>query len=136
MSDVNEQPLLAPSPDLAQSGAGSAEALQAEILRLKQAVLARQRLGLVTGLVAERYKLDPDEAWEFLVRLSQNTNVKLREVARVVYDDFCGCLADEDWKLASQLNAVRPKGTPPLVDLKRAADTPPAGEGPNSRAAR
>lgn len=136
MSDVNEQSLLARTSGLAESGVESTDALQAEVARLKQAVLTRQRLGLVTGLLAERYKLDPDAAWDFLVRLSQHTNVKVREVARVIFDDFRGCLADEDWSLAARLNAVRPKGTPAVVDLKRAAGEPPVGEGPSARAAR
>lgn len=136
MSDVNEQALLARSPGPTEPDAQSADALQAEVARLKRAVLSRQKLGLVTGLVAERYRLTPEAAWEFLVQLSQHTNVKVREIARLIYDDFCGGLADEDLTLATRVNAVRPKGTPVVVDLKRAAEAPPSGDGPGARAAR
>lgn len=93
--------------------------LQAELAHLRRAVSARQRLGLVTGVVAERYGLSPDEAWALLVRISQSTNVRLSEVARLVHDDLRGCLAEADRTLAARLNAHGPHGTRPLIDLRR-----------------
>ena len=94
-----------------------------DVIHLREAVSTRQRLGVVTGLVAERYGLPPDEAWSCLVGLSQLTNVKGREVGRIVYDGFCGQLAAEDRALAARLNDLAPRGRGCLIDLAR---QPPA----------
>ncbi|MEU0095590.1 GAF and ANTAR domain-containing protein [Kribbella sp. NPDC006257] len=54
---------------------------------LSQALASRTQIGQAVGIVMERYRLDPDRAFAFLVRVSQSGNVKLREVA-------CGIIAD------------------------------------------
>jgi len=48
---------------------------------LVQAMTTRQRIGVAVGIVMERYELDEQRAFQFLVRVSQCSNVKLREVA-------------------------------------------------------
>jgi GAF domain-containing protein len=53
-----------------------------EISDLRQAIATRQQIGLAMGVVMERYQLSEDRAFAFLARLSQDRNVKLREVAR------------------------------------------------------
>ena len=85
--------------------------LEATVAQLREAVVSRQQLGFVTGLVAGRLGLTPDDAWAVLVRLSQDTNVKVREVGRVIHDAYCGRLAPEDEALAARLDANAPKGT-------------------------
>jgi AmiR/NasT family two-component response regulator len=45
---------------------------------------------MAKGIVMERYGVDPDAAFRVLVRLSQETNTKLREVARQVVDTRSG----------------------------------------------
>jgi hypothetical protein len=52
-----------------------------EISNLQEAVRTRGRIGTAVGIVMERYKLADDRAFAFLARLSQDGNVKLREVA-------------------------------------------------------
>ena len=52
-----------------------------EIHNLRQAVRTRGTIGTAVGIVMERYKLRDDRAFAFLARLSQDGNVKLREVA-------------------------------------------------------
>ena len=54
---------------------------------LHQALEARQLVGQAVGVLMERYRLDPDRAFSFLVRTSQNGNVKLREVAAGIVED-------------------------------------------------
>ncbi|MFK4088219.1 GAF and ANTAR domain-containing protein [Kribbella sp. NPDC020789] len=49
---------------------------------LSQALLTRQEIGQAVGIVMERYRLDADRAFSFLVRVSQSGNIRLREVAR------------------------------------------------------
>ncbi|MGY4769814.1 ANTAR domain-containing protein (plasmid) [Kribbella sp. CWNU-51] len=52
-----------------------------EIHNLREAVRTRGTIGTAVGIVMERYHLRDDRAFAFLTRLSQDGNVKLREVA-------------------------------------------------------
>jgi hypothetical protein len=54
---------------------------------MNQALMTRNVIGQAIGIVMERYDLDADRAFSFLVRTSQTANIKLRDVAaRVVAD--------------------------------------------------
>jgi len=53
---------------------------------LKVAVDARKLVGQAMGILMERYDLDADRAFEVLRRYSQDTNIKLREVAQDLID--------------------------------------------------
>ena len=53
---------------------------------LLQAMTSRQRIGVAVGIVMERYGLDEQRAFQYLARVSQNSNVKLREIADEVVD--------------------------------------------------
>lgn len=53
---------------------------------LWQAIDARKLIGQAQGILMERYDLDDDRAFEVLRRYSQNSNVKLRDVAQMVVD--------------------------------------------------
>jgi hypothetical protein len=53
-----------------------------EIENLREAVNTRTMIGTAVGIVMERYHLTDDRAFAFLTRLSQDGNIKLREVAR------------------------------------------------------
>jgi len=52
-----------------------------EISHLNQALHSRKQIGQALGIVMERYGLDEDAAFSFLMRVSSHTNTKLREVA-------------------------------------------------------
>jgi ANTAR domain/GAF domain len=45
------------------------------------ALESRRAIGMAVGIVMERYHIDDDRAFAFLVRVSQDSNVKLRDVA-------------------------------------------------------
>ncbi|MGN6780514.1 MAG: GAF and ANTAR domain-containing protein [Marmoricola sp.] len=49
---------------------------------LQQAIQTRQVIGQAVGMVMERYKLGEARAFAVLTRLSQEANVKLREIAQ------------------------------------------------------
>ena len=84
--------------------------LEKQVEQLREALPTRQQLGLVTGLLAQRYGLAPDEAWALLIRISQHLNVKVREVGRVVLDGYCGQLAGHDEALVRRVDAYSPDG--------------------------
>jgi GAF domain-containing protein len=49
---------------------------------LTEALATRKTIGQAIGIVMERYQIDEQKAFAFLARVSQNGNVKLREVAQ------------------------------------------------------
>lgn len=63
------------------SHAGVAFAASAEVEGQANAVQSRHTIGLAQGLLMQRYGLGQANAFQFMVRISQDANVKLREVA-------------------------------------------------------
>lgn len=48
---------------------------------LRRGLDSRSTIGMAIGIVMERYQIDRERAFQFLVRVSSSSNVKLREVA-------------------------------------------------------
>jgi GAF domain-containing protein len=63
---------------------------------LQEALASRRTIGQAIGIVMERYRIDEDQAFAFLVRTSQDGNVKLRAVAQKIVDLGNGKAALED----------------------------------------
>ncbi|MDF3299032.1 GAF and ANTAR domain-containing protein [Streptomyces tropicalis] len=55
--------------------------------QLEHALESRHAIGEAMGILRERHRLSEDDAFAVLRRISQNHNVKLREVARTIRDD-------------------------------------------------
>ena len=53
---------------------------------LNAALATRKVIGQALGILMERYQLDEDRAFRFLVRVSQASNVKLRDIAQELVD--------------------------------------------------
>lgn len=49
--------------------------------QLNQALQSRKLIGQAIGILMERYSMDADRAFQFLVRASSTSNIKLRDVA-------------------------------------------------------
>jgi GAF domain-containing protein len=58
-----------------------------ELDQLQHAIRSRQQIGEAVGIVMERYRLDQASAFNFLVRISSQTNTKLRDIAAGVIAD-------------------------------------------------
>ena len=56
--------------------------MPARSTNLREAVGTRTMIGTAVGIVMERYHLTDERAFAFLTRVSQDGNIKLREVAR------------------------------------------------------
>lgn len=82
--------------------------LEAEVEQLRAALRSRQQIGLITGVLVEQFGLTPEQAWLVLRRLSSLTNLKVRDVARLLIAGYFGQLADEDLELAARLNEQLP----------------------------
>jgi transcriptional regulator with GAF, ATPase, and Fis domain len=61
--------------------AAAALSRASETENLWHAIDARKRIGQAQGILMERFGLDEDQAFQVLLRYSQNNNVKLRAVA-------------------------------------------------------
>jgi hypothetical protein len=55
---------------------------------MNQALVTRNVIGQAIGIVMERYTIGPDRAFAFLVRISQDSNTKLRAVAEGIVTDI------------------------------------------------
>jgi ANTAR domain-containing protein len=68
-------------------GAGDPdEVLRHQIRNLEAAMESQRLIGVAIGLVAQRAGCSVDDAWQQLVRVSQDRNVKVREIARILVD--------------------------------------------------
>lgn len=54
---------------------------------LNQALESRKVIGQAVGIIMERYGLDEDRAFGFLVRTSSTSNLKLRDIAQALVDE-------------------------------------------------
>ena len=63
---------------------GVALAAAQEVEHLERALSGRTVIGQATGILMERFDLEPDRAFSVLSRMSQQRNVKLRELAEQI----------------------------------------------------
>lgn len=54
--------------------------------QLNAALATRKIIGQAIGIVMERYELDDESAFRYLTRVSQHSNIKLRDVAQELVD--------------------------------------------------
>lgn len=54
--------------------------------QLKESVASRQAIGTAVGIIMERYRLTEDRAFQFLVRASSTSNIRLRAIAQEIVD--------------------------------------------------
>lgn len=116
-----------PEPDLA---ARVAE-LEAEVANLEVALQTRTRIGTAIGLLAERHQTTTDLAWSLLTRLSNHTNNKVQEVARLLVAVADGTLESEDVAAVGELARSLPRavaaiglGGEPTVRRRRRSSAP------------
>src|SRR4029453_9366579 len=84
--------------------------LEAEIAQLKDALSRRQQIGVATGLLAQRFAISPERAWSLLVRLSQNSHVKVREIAQALIDAHCRRPNSTNGEILSSIEKHLPDG--------------------------
>jgi len=57
-----------------------------ELANLHEALASRKLIGQAIGIVMERYQMNEDRAFAFLVRASSHSNIKLRDIAQELVD--------------------------------------------------
>jgi hypothetical protein len=78
----------APAPRHTTYGVDAAAALTEENQQLREALQTRCVIEQAKGVLMAQRRCGPQEAFDVLVTLSQDTNVKLRDVARAFLDEF------------------------------------------------
>ena len=58
------------------------------VTNLTDALRSSQLIGAATGIVMERYSIDEHAALGYLTRVSQNSNVRIRDIAQTLVDEF------------------------------------------------
>jgi hypothetical protein len=84
--------------------------LQRTADNLSAAVATQRLIGVAIGVLAQSRRCSSDDAWACLARLSQDSNVKVREIARVLVDALDGVTRDEDAQLVARLRRHLPDG--------------------------
>jgi hypothetical protein len=71
-----------------------AEAMKDEIAQLHEAVRSQRDIGMAVGLLSARYGCSTEEAWRTMLRVSQDSNIKVRHIAHALVSTHDGT-ADE-----------------------------------------
>lgn len=100
------------------------EELEAQVEQLREAATGREHVGFACGVLAERYRLSPEAAWLLVRRVSQNTNTRAKDVARLVRADLDGGVTSQDASLALLLNAQVPDVRPLITEVPPCPSTP------------
>jgi GAF domain-containing protein len=78
--------LLAAMAGLAFGAARSHEEEERKSAQLHSALATREMIGQAQGILMERERISPDQAFDILRRASQHLNLKLRDVAQALVD--------------------------------------------------
>ncbi|MBT0773651.1 ANTAR domain-containing protein [Kineosporia sp. J2-2] len=108
----------APVPDV------PVEQLWAEVESLRRGLLTRELTGQATGLLAAWLSITTDQAWQIVSGVSNHTNLRAREVARLLVDSANDAVAGEAdqeqmLKIADAIDIVYAR------HIRPAAPTPP-----------
>ena len=81
--------------------AGNAIAATNEIDQLRAALQSRHTIGVAQGVLMNRYGITEDKSFRFLSRLSQDSNIKLRDIATKVITEAQNTQSDTPGPLST-----------------------------------
>ncbi|MBD3924523.1 ANTAR domain-containing protein [Nocardioides cavernae] len=79
-----------------------ADALRDEVAHLHEAVKSQRDIGMAIGLLSARFGLSTEQAWRTILRVSQDSNTKVRTVARVLVATHDGSAGPEDREILAR----------------------------------
>jgi hypothetical protein len=98
-----------------------------EIEQMRQALASRAVIEQAKGIAMERYGLSADVAWSWLVRTSQNRNVKLRAIAEELVESVAASAqSDGSGSPAAGSSRPSPSSVPTVPASTPAVSTPSA----------
>lgn len=89
------------------------EALRDEVAHLHEAMGSQRDIGMAIGLMSARFACSTEQAWRTMLRISQDSNTKVRDVARVLVATHDGSAdADDVAMLETFASHLPPSGWP------------------------
>jgi AmiR/NasT family two-component response regulator len=88
LSDVETASMFAEQAAIVIANSVAYSTAQMTNAQLKEALESRELIGQAKGVLMERERCSPDEAFAILKQVSQRTNRKLRQVAQDVLDSI------------------------------------------------
>jgi hypothetical protein len=85
-----------------------ADELRDEVAQLHEAVKSQRDIGMAVGLLSARFGCSTEQAWRTMLRVSQDSNTKVRTVARVLVTTHDGTAGPEDRATLARLVAHLP----------------------------
>src|SRR5690349_19343652 len=85
-----------------------ADALRDEVAHLHEAVKSQRDIGMAIGLLSARFDYSTEQAWRTMLRVSQDSNTKVRTVARVLVATHDGTADDGDREALARFVAHLP----------------------------
>jgi tellurite resistance protein len=79
-----------------------ADALRDEVAHLHEAVRSQRDIGMAIGLVSARFGCSTEQAWRTMLRVSQDSNTKIRTVARVLVATHDGTADADDQEVLAR----------------------------------
>ena len=84
------------------------DALRDEVAHLHEAMKSQRDIGMAIGLLSARYGCSTEQAWRTMLRVSQDSNTKVRTVAHVLVVVHDGTADDEDTQVLRSFEAHLP----------------------------
>lgn len=80
-----------------------------ELAHLHEAVQSQRDIGMAIGLMSARFACSTEQAWRTMVRVSQDSNTKVRTMARVLVSAHDGSASDDDLALLDAFEDQLPR---------------------------
>lgn len=87
---------------------GADDELRDEVAHLHEAMKSQRDIGMAIGLVSARFRCSTEQAWRTMLRISQDSNTKVRTVARVLVSIHDGTADPADHEVLRSFAAHLP----------------------------
>jgi hypothetical protein len=95
-------------PQQATGTADAPDALRDEVAHLHEAMKSQRDIGMAIGLLSAKYGCSTEQAWRTMLRVSQDSNTKVRTVAHVLVAVHDGTSDPEDHEVLARFEAQLP----------------------------
>lgn|SRR5687767_8816244 len=95
-------------PSLPLSATESPDALRDEVAHLHQAMKSQRDIGMAIGLLSARFGCSTEQAWRTMLRISQDSNTKVRTVAHVLVVVHDGTASAAETEIFTSFEAQLP----------------------------
>jgi hypothetical protein len=87
---------------------GAPDALRDEVAHLHEAMKSQRDIGMAIGLLSAKYGCSTEQAWRTMLRVSQDSNTKVRTVAHVLVVVHDGTSDPQDHEVLKRFEAQLP----------------------------